>query len=152
MKPKSVEVYPVYICPDCHARYCESLEYINKVGKILCSCKKVLELDPIETFRMQPIYKSDVSSKISEITPVPPPKQDKDISDTWEKAIEKSKDQKIGKEEFEMALDLLVSLGWKKKEASDKVKKISRQWIEKENKPPVSSEYFEEFSNYLIFN
>ena len=58
IKPKAVEMYPVYICEDCSSRHCETLEYVNKIGKILCGCGKVLTLTPIDTFKVAPVFKN----------------------------------------------------------------------------------------------
>merc|ERR1712167_52995 len=57
MKPKSVEVHPVYNCNECGSRHCEALEYVNRVGRIICGCGALLELDPIKTFKIHPVYK-----------------------------------------------------------------------------------------------
>lgn len=56
IRPKSVEVYPNYFCPKCGSKNTESLEYVNKVGKILCSCNHVIVLDKIKTFNIKAIY------------------------------------------------------------------------------------------------
>ena len=72
IKPSAAEVYPIYICESCDTRHCETLEYVKKIGKILCGCGIVLELAPIETFRVSPLFKQ-VQKKIKTKKSVPLP-------------------------------------------------------------------------------
>ena len=167
MKPKSVEIYPVYICDDCGSRHCESLDYVKKIGKILCGCGSVLDLTPIETFKVSPVFKSKmgVVSPEGEVckntlpdidtqnkktfrklkAPSPPPPKlvatnlnEKDSGHTLQYSIEQ-------------AVLLLTSLGFKKREATEKAKSAIDEWQNK-NKQKLTEENFEEFANYLIFN
>ena len=138
MKPKSVEVYPVYICPECHSRYCESLEYVNKVGKILCCCGNLLQLDKIKTIRMNPIYedeKPEVNIK----------KQEKDF-----KPIKQERSE-ISSVHIDRCIELLVELGWKKREAKSKVNEIYISWTDKTNKK-LDEDTIDEFAQYVFFN
>ena len=134
MKPKSVEVYPVYICPECDGRYCESLEYVNKVGKIICSCGQLLDLDPIKTFNISPVYNNKTQ------------RQKKKKKPEFKPIKQKSDSRNIDR-----CIDLLVSLGWKKGEAKSRVNKIYQQWNKETNKQ-LSSDTVEEFAQYVFFN
>ena len=138
MKPKSVEVYPVYICPECHSRYCESLEYVNKVGKILCCCGNLLQLDKIKTISMNPIYedeKPEVSIK----------KQEKEFKPIKQDSPENNSSH------IDRCIQLLVELGWKKREATTRVKEIYKSWIAQTNKK-LNEDTADEFAQYVFFN
>ena len=156
MKPKSVEIYPVYIC-NCGNRHCESLEYINKIGKILCPCGDVMELEDIETFKITPVFKSssamqknktndrsevDVTSahKKEKTTVTPPPK----IEDVFLPMFE-------SENKYEQAVDLLESLGWKRKEAKKKVKESATNFCS-QNQGSICDSNFENFTKELIFS
>lgn len=138
MKPKSVEIYPVYICSDCGSRHSESLDYVKKVGKILCGCGYVLELTPIETFKVSPVFKSKKA-----LSPQPP----KLIATKHKK---EPPQQKLSYS-IEQAVLLLTSLGFKKTEATEKAKSAIDDWQSK-NREQLTEENFEEFANYLIFS
>ena len=56
LEPHRVQVTPTYICENCESKHQESIEYVNKIGKILCDCGDVLSLKPITTFKVYPIY------------------------------------------------------------------------------------------------
>ena len=56
MEPHKVQVSPVYICESCKSSHYESLEYVNKIGKILCCCGEVIQLKPISNFKVKPVY------------------------------------------------------------------------------------------------
>jgi len=142
MKPVSVEIYPVYICPDCHSRYCESMEYVRKVSKILCACGKVLALTPIKTFNVSPVYQGQHET---------PPKTN--ITKTKEKKSEfvNNTEKAIQETELDESIGFLVSLGWKKGEAKKKVLSLASSW-KKENKTNINRENSADFANYLLFN
>ena len=158
MKPLSVEVYPVYICSSCNSRHCESMDYINKVGKILCGCGNVMKLDGIETFKITPIYKTPTPKKDS------PPSQraqhtDDESDDTYSLAALKEKttqetqqkQTELPANEFEQSVSLLMRLGWKKRESEHKTRVLYEQWYQ-ENEQLIGPENFDEFANYLFFN
>ena len=90
MKPKAVEIYPVYICSDCQCRHSETMEYVKKIGKILCSCGNVMHLTPIETFKVSPVYESSnkVISPEGKLLAKFKPKEDK----TYRKRMEEEDD------------------------------------------------------------
>ena len=156
MKPKSVEIYTVYIC-NCGNRHCESLEYINKIGKILCACGDVLNLEAIETFKIAPIFKScsakqkDNSNERSEVEVAPQNKKEKEpptappkIEDSFLPIFE-------SEDEYEKAIDLLESLGWKRKEAKKKVKECATNFCSR-NEGNICDSNFENFAKDLIFS
>tara|TARA_B100000959_G_C14944967_1_gene609466 strand:+ start:962 stop:1405 length:444 start_codon:yes stop_codon:yes gene_type:complete len=142
MKPKSVEVYPVYICNDCGSRYCESIEYVRKVSKILCVCGKVLDLAPIETFNITPVYVTQTTH---------PTHQNTTNKEENKSSFVNQPETEIGESELNDSVDLLVSLGWKKREANKKVLSVASLW-KKENKNNITRDNFDEFANYLFFN
>ena len=156
MKPLSVEVYPVYICSSCDSRHCESMDYINKVGKILCGCGNVMQLDGIETFKITPIYKTPTPKK----DPLPQKEQHADgPEDAYSLAPLRAKTTKATQQkqarlpdaEFEQSVSLLMSLGWKKRESENKTRVLSEKWCQ-ENGQLIGPENFDEFANYLFFN
>jgi len=176
IKPKSVEVYPVYICPACSDRHVESFEYVKKMGRILCQCGELMILKPINTFNVIPVYAKDIKGNI---TP-PPIKKDKKIvtvtKQTKPKSVLKSNDEiysqlenilsdenveqaqsesKDKMMEYELQIqggvELLTSLGWKKREAKDRVIRLALKF-EKEKGCKVSEESSDDFMNFLFFN
>lgn len=56
LEPNRVQVTPTYVCRKCDSKHYETIEYVNKIGKILCDCGDVLHLKPITTFKVYPIY------------------------------------------------------------------------------------------------
>ena len=56
LEPNKVQVNPVYVCNSCKSSHYESMEYVNKIGKILCYCGEVMHLKPISNFRVKPVY------------------------------------------------------------------------------------------------
>tara|TARA_Y100001938_G_scaffold101702_1_gene138986 strand:+ start:985 stop:1470 length:486 start_codon:yes stop_codon:yes gene_type:complete len=161
MKPKSVEIYPVYICDDCGSRHCESLDYVKKIGKILCGCGSVLDLTPIETFKVSPVFKSKMGvvspgvelrknefPQINTRNKAPAPPAPKIVATTHSKEKDSGHTLQYS---IEQAVLLLTSLGFKKREATEKAKSAIDEWQNK-NKQKLTEENFEEFANYLIFN
>ena len=174
MKPQSVEVYPIYICPGCESRHCESLEFVNKVGKILCGCGNLIELDPISTFRITPVYpppKKQNKNYRKEMEEVDDffernnPNKKLKVSDSFpyggevdkntdtpednKSSIEKK--HKITKTAFNDAVFFLLKLGWKKRTATKKVEEFSKIWSET-NKSDIDESNSKEFATYLFFN
>ena len=168
MKPKSVEIYPVYICTNCESRHCESLDYVRKIGKILCGCGYVIDLTPIETFKVSPVFKSKMGvispegelreNKLPEIDEeqkkkrvrkanTPKPRPPKLIATNCDEEPSPDKSEA----HIEQAVLLLTSLGFKKNEAMKKAKLAIDNWQSKQGKL-ITEENFEEFANYLIFN
>lgn len=176
IKPKSVEVYPVYICTSCHDRHVESVEYVKKVGKILCHCGQLLVLKKIKTFNIKPVYSEDVVKKI----PSPPTSKKKakivtvtnkpkleesdlqkndEIYDGLEEALsdEKFKSESELKSleyqtQIQTGVELLTSLGWKKTNATtDRVISLALKF-EKQRGATVCEESSDDFMNFLIFN
>jgi hypothetical protein len=162
MKPKAVEMYPVYICNDCSSRHCETLDYVNKIGKILCGCGAVLDLTPIETFKVSPVFKTvSRNTKHGEKTKPeeiqdndflvikelegggpPPPPQEQQKSKSF---------LVIEKQEYNKAVDLLTNLGWKQSESKKKVDKALKYWMGRTNPKTIDQSNFEEFANSLVF-
>tara|TARA_E500000331_G_scaffold214050_1_gene205294 strand:+ start:771 stop:1214 length:444 start_codon:yes stop_codon:yes gene_type:complete len=144
MKPKSVEVHPVYNCNECGSRHCEALEYVNRVGRIICGCGALLELDPIKTFKIHPVYKESVNkfelvntkNKLDPINKI-------NINTNSRKGLKKEYANKCA--------ELLVSLGWKKRESKKIVVQVFSLW-NKEKNIPVTSRNFEDFITYLMSN
>jgi Holliday junction resolvasome RuvABC DNA-binding subunit len=48
-KPIRTDAYPVYMCEKCQSEYSESVDYVNKIGKILCICGEIIKTDPIKS-------------------------------------------------------------------------------------------------------
>ena len=145
MKPKSVEVYPIYTCPECEARHVESLEYVKKVGKILCYCSHLMTLDKIKTFNITPVYLSEKKEK---------PKTEKKKRNRPKARKTRKQTQQIKcitKEASEQCVELLTSLGWTNRESKAKISKVSKEWSEQESKN-IDHDNCEEFVNYLLFN
>ena len=152
MKPKAVEIYLVYICDDCGSRHCETVDYVKKIGKILCGCGEVLDLTPIETFKVSPVFRG-IGKKQNTQEPPPKTPETKQEENMFSFLNEDKKPtSKISADEscLSEAVDLLLSLGWKKKEASEKVKRLSDMWMQKENKS-ISKETMTEFAQFIMF-
>jgi hypothetical protein len=142
IKPKSVEIYPVYICSECGCRHCETIDYVKKIGKILCACGQVMELAPLETFNVTPVFKYS-KRKIGAT---------KKTVDTETKNKENNVYKIIEKNIYDEAVELLVSLGCKKKEAKTRVDNSLKEWIKSNYGVSIQRENFDEFANTLIFN
>ena len=175
IKPKAIEVYPIYICHACHDRHVESLEYVKKVGKILCHCGQLLVLKKIETFDIKPVYSEDTIKKI----PSPPIEKKKakvvtvrNKPESEESTLQKNDEVYDGLEEvlsddkfkseaelksleyqtqIQTGVELLTSLGWKKTNARDRVISLALRF-EKQNGATVCEESSDDFMNFLIFN
>ena len=159
IKPKAVEVYPIYICSDCGSRHCEPLDYVKKIGKILCGCGMLMNLAPIETFKVSPVFGNTTDTKQAKAK-----RKDAFSPDAFTSPKEKPKtpqQDKTGMFDFlntkntelaiEDAVDLLVSLGWKKKKAKEKVDSSSKRWVEETGKQ-LDAETFDDFANFLLFD
>ncbi len=155
MKPKSVEVYPIYICPSCESRHVESLDYVNKVGKILCHCDQLITLDKIKTFNITPVYLSEKKKREKKKREWPPARKTwKEIQqeEFWEVIEDDVPEIKcITEEASEQCMELLTSLGWSVRESKSKISKISKEWSEQKS-TNIDADNFEEFANYLLFN
>jgi len=148
--PKSAEIYPVYFCDECESRHCESLEYVNKIGKILCGCGNVIHLRPIESFKVSPVFKNQNAT--------PPPTAKANVSDLIDKDKKENINNKkqstkkacMGKEEFDKAKDTLVTLGYKASEARKKVESSARSWVKRGGESVSFDNNFEDFVEYMI--
>jgi hypothetical protein len=152
LKASKVDITLIYTCPSCESEHYETISYVNKICKILCGCGEVLELKPIESFRVNPIYKETVpSSKAtlkvseSEVKVEPPPSN--------EKSPDKSKPTPIFSSEslFNESINFLTAMGYKKKEASEKVKSASKKF-QQDRSEQINEENFDEFAHLMIFD
>jgi hypothetical protein len=159
MKPKSVEIYPVYICDACGSRHCETIDYVKKIGKILCGCGTVLDLTPIETFKVSPVFKEVLKKTKTKKTPpvTLEVKEDSEIEEESQEGMFSFLDQgksntegHIDKECSDESVELLVSLGWKKGEAAKKVKDVSLEWVKEKGKS-INRDTATEFAQFLMF-
>ena len=161
MKPKSVEIYPVYICDKCHSRHCESLDYVNRVSRILCGCGKLMSLKKIKTFNISPVYEEQQKPPIiREIRDKQKPKSHSDIMQNIKNLEEMNVEevsrttnqkQEMPKELRDRAISLLSSLGWKKGDAKESIDRVSKMWFS-EKTIPINSETFNDFAEYLLRN
>jgi len=198
MKPKSVEVYPVYVCPKCDSRHIETLDYVNKVGKILCYCNNVMELEPIKTFKISPVYmpqpnKKTVETKTQKTNTEKSP-EDKYKVYSIEEAIERIRDIELrivanlnmGEHEYKVmcyakrqlekelnkllteknkgnteqeyitdeakqrCAEMMVSLGWKKRESLNRIKSASLEFYKQNSGDKIDMDSFEEFASFLL--
>ena len=163
IKPKAVEMYPVYICDDCSSRHCETLDYVNKIGKILCGCGGVLDLTPIETFKVSPVFKT-ISRNIKHGSNAKPEEiQDNDflvvkVNEQPESPPSiQTKNEKpnsftiIEKDYYDQAVELLVSLGWQKTESKKKVDDCVKSWMEEKDRVSIGADNFDEFAKRIMF-
>tara|TARA_Y100001938_G_C8082472_1_gene429977 strand:+ start:1833 stop:2321 length:489 start_codon:yes stop_codon:yes gene_type:complete len=157
VEPKKVQVTPVYVCGKCDSSHYESIDYVNKVGKILCYCGEVLELKPIANFKVKPVYvKVEKIKNKSEFIDIENSTDDVDESNNDECEInpdemlpQKTEDTPFSSEEFfDRSIDFLMALGYKKREACSIVEKRSKSF---EN-TPVNEDNFEEFAKSLLFS
>ena len=51
-RPIRTEAYPVYMCVKCQSEYSESVDYGNKIGKILCVCGEIINCEPIKSVKL----------------------------------------------------------------------------------------------------
>ena len=51
-RPIRTEAYAVYMCGECQSEYSESVDYVNKIGKILCICGEIIKCDPIKSVKL----------------------------------------------------------------------------------------------------
>jgi len=157
-EPKSVQVSPVYVCEKCDSNHYESIEYVNKIGKILCECGEVISLRPILNFKVRPVYanservvnkkehinktkedKKEIKETECPAKPEPPPVHNEEIK----------QGQIFDSDEmFEQSVDFLISLGYKKKEAKKLINSKSKLFGEMK----INEQNFEQFANFLLFN
>lgn len=104
LKPVSFDTWLGYECPNCQTEYTESLEYVQKMGKILCGCGKVLQLERVDSIECSPVYKLSQPIKPKEAA-------------------------KPTEQHHLDALSALEALGWKKKEAWRQVCTLNRQYV-----------------------
>ena len=162
IKPKAVEMYPIYICDDCSSRHCETLEYVNKIGKILCGCGKVLELKPIETFKVSPVFKSVARKSLSTKNNITSETLENDFLIIKESVKDEPIQPPIAKKEdatytvieqmdYDKAVELLVSLGYQKIESKKKIDECVKSWMNEKPFEPIDSDNFEDFAKKLMF-
>ena len=72
----------------------------------------------------------------------PPPKSEKKASSPY---------SIIEKDDYEKAVELLVSLGWKKTESKKKVDDCIKSWMDDTGDKPIETDNFEEFAKRLMF-
>lgn len=53
LKPIAFDIYFCYECDKCGCKYNESQDYVNKIGKILCGCGRVLHLERIDAVKVE---------------------------------------------------------------------------------------------------
>ena len=56
MKASGFQVQLKYTCPKCQFEHLESIDYVNKVCKILCGCGELIELNKINKIKITPEY------------------------------------------------------------------------------------------------
>tara|TARA_Y100001938_G_scaffold94661_1_gene129737 strand:- start:861 stop:1361 length:501 start_codon:yes stop_codon:yes gene_type:complete len=155
IRPKSAEVHPVYICDNCGSRHCETVEYVRKIGKILCECGTVLSLMPIETFKVSPVFvhapkkieqekKEEIQSSFN--VEKPPPEQPKKTIPS----PSQSKGPIIEAAYYDKAVDLLMSLGYKKSESKKKINDSVNGWVREKMETPIDDSNFDNFAQQLI--
>jgi hypothetical protein len=115
MKAKSFEIYPIYLCNSCGSEHTEEIEYVNKIGKILCGCGNILNLDKIKNIDISPRYKTTKKKKIINIK-----EQKKEVKNNAE---ENSKQQYMVR-----GVELLVSIGMLKSNAKNMCVDALKEW------------------------
>ena len=194
MKPKSVEVYPVYVCPKCDSKHTETLDYVNKVGKILCYCNQVMELEPIKTFKITPVYANQQKHTPVTKSQKAIPQNTKNKEHSIEETIEKIRDIELritanpnmGEHEYKVmchakrqlekqlnkllteknkgnteqeyitdeakqrCAEMMVSLGWKKRESMDRIKSASAEFYKQNPGDKIDMDSFEKFASFLL--
>jgi len=153
VEPNKVQVNPVYICDSCKSSHYESLDYVNKIGKILCCCGEVIELKPISNFKVKPVYvdvkKIEKKKKFIEIENEQDDFSSDEIDFADEESVENEKQESIfcNEEFFDRSVDFLVSLGYKKREACSVVERRARIF----SGTPINEDSFEDFAKFLLF-
>ena len=154
-EPDKVQVNPVYVCKSCKSSHYESIDYVNKIGKILCYCGEVIHLRPISSFRVKPVY-VDVRKieKKKDFIDIETEYEEDDFSSDEigfadDEPVEQEKDKPLfSDEEFlDRSIDFLVSLGYKKKEARSVIDRRSRVFSD----TPINEDNFEDFAKFLLF-
>ena len=105
LKPKTFEIFPVYECPKCEAEHSDTLEYTRLIGKFLCGCGHVLNVEAIGNVDCITDYNM-VSKPIH-----PDAEQDNRASDIQHEAS-----------------SALVELGWGHSEAGAVVKRLWKEY------------------------
>ena len=184
MRPDSFEIFPIYKCDKCSEKSTSlDLQYINKVGKWLCSCGHVIVLDEIRKFDV--VLNSDntiTPPPITKIKNTPKKKQNKktvtkeylcnmirsieeelsanpNMSSEDEgklqgkkKKLEKILNKNITKISvkplfIQSALDAMLSMGWKKREAEKICSKKLEEWSSKNE---MRKSCIDDFVKYVI--
>lgn len=73
MKASGFQIQLKYTCPQCEFEHVESIDYVNKVCKILCGCGELIELSKINQIKITPEYKPEKEECVEQRTP---PKQE----------------------------------------------------------------------------
>ena len=151
MKATSVEVYPVYKCGGCGRKNKSTIAHTQKIKKILCVCGNVIRTDPIQTFRVDPVYATKKKT-VKDISRWEQRKQDifkekiyenvhDDIEDEiltdFLSATEKEAGERsvlVADKYKKQAIDAMVGLGWKKRKAAAKVSNAIVEWNGSEGK------------------
>lgn len=110
--PKGFDTALVYECPNCGADWTESVEFTQKIGKILCGCRYVLELMPVKSVTCEASF----AGKLPASHPTKPksaPAHSSNVDATTE--VE--------------AITALTGLGWKRKDAYKVVRKLGGLYI-----------------------
>jgi len=140
------------------------MEYVRKVSKILCGCGHLLNLFPIKTFNISPVYQGSLQTVEKQQASIPePPKlhhqkpPDHEVHrhsfDEVKELLSEQNENKsdFDKDEIENAIGFLVSLGWKKREAKEKVLELAPKFEDEKN-VKISEETTEDFANFLLFS
>lgn len=98
LKPKSVDLYLVYGCPNCGAEHTATREETIFPGGVLCGCGEKIRFQPIDTIKVIPNYR------------------EKPVKTTVK--VEKTENN------HEDVVALLVGMGYNKSYARDKVEKL----------------------------
>jgi len=164
LEPQKVQITPVYICDSCKSSHYESIDYVNKIGKILCCCGAVISLKPISTFQVKPVYVNvERSKKRQDFIDI---ENDEDAStddeicfDNEEEPLlttpppihhkkEVSNHSNLESEELlERAIDFLLALGYKKSESKKIIKRKAGAFPHE-----VTDNNFEDFAKSLLFD
>ena len=145
MKPTSVEVYPIYKCGVCGRKNKSTIAHTQKIKKILCVCGNVIRTDPIQTFRIDPIYVTKKKT-IEDISKWEQRKKDIFEEKIYENVHHDIDDEKLtdflsANEEKtappsnlvpekykKQAIDAMIGLGWKKRKATHRVSNATVEW------------------------
>lgn len=70
LKPKSVDLYLVYGCPNCGAEHTATREETIFPGGVLCNCGEKIIFQPIKTITVRPNYEPENKSPAKKIDKV----------------------------------------------------------------------------------